>query len=91
MSHGTATARLAETHAGPDVGRQLAEVIEREIGREGWIRHRGHNTGVTLGQISWALTVAACVIAAILVLISGYVGYFAVLLAIAAAAAINLR
>ncbi len=46
---------------------------------------------MSLGQISWAATVAACVIAAILVLISGYVGYFAVLLAIAAAAAINLR
>jgi hypothetical protein len=46
---------------------------------------------VTLGQISWAATVAICVIAAVLVLISGYVGYFAVLLAIAAAAAINLR
>jgi hypothetical protein len=46
---------------------------------------------VTLGQISWAATVALCVIAAILVLVSGYVGYFAVLLAIAAAAAINLR
>jgi hypothetical protein len=46
---------------------------------------------VSLGQISWAATVALCVIAAILVLISGYVGYFAVLLAIAAAAAINLR
>jgi hypothetical protein len=46
---------------------------------------------VTLGQISWAATVAICVIAAILVLVSGYVGYFAVLLAIAAAAAINLR
>ena len=46
---------------------------------------------MTLGQISWAATVALCVIAAILVLVSGYVGYFAVLLAIAAAAAINLR
>ena len=46
---------------------------------------------MTLNQISWAATVAICVIAAILVLISGYVGYFAVLLAIAAAAAINLR
>jgi hypothetical protein len=46
---------------------------------------------VTLGQISWAVTVGICIVAAILVLISGYVGYFAVLLAIAAAAAINLR
>ena len=46
---------------------------------------------MSLGQISWAVTVAVCVIAAVLVLISGYIGYFAVLLAIAAAAAINLR
>jgi hypothetical protein len=46
---------------------------------------------VPLSQISWLLTVAICIIAAILVLINGYVGYFAVLLAVAAAAAINLR
>jgi hypothetical protein len=46
---------------------------------------------VTLGQISWAATVGICVIAAVLVLVNGYVGYFAVLLAVAAAAAINLR
>jgi hypothetical protein len=32
-----------------------------------------------------------CVIAAVLVLINGYVGYFAVLLAVGAAAAVNLR
>jgi hypothetical protein len=35
--------------------------------------------------------VAICIIAAILVLVNGYVGYFAVLLAVAGAAAINLR
>ena len=46
---------------------------------------------MTLGQISWAVTVAICVIAGVIVLFSGYVGYFAVLLSIAAAAAINLR
>jgi hypothetical protein len=46
---------------------------------------------VSLGQISWAATVAICVIAALLVLLNGYVGYFAVLLAVGAAAAINLR
>lgn len=44
-----------------------------------------------LGQIAWLVTVAICIVAAILVLINGYVGYFAVLLAVAAAAAINLR
>jgi hypothetical protein len=46
---------------------------------------------VPLSQISWLLTVAVCIIAAVLVLINGYVGYFAILLAVAAAAAINLR
>ncbi len=46
---------------------------------------------MTLGQISWAVTVALCIVAAVIVLLSGYVGYFAVLLSIAAAAAINLR
>ena len=46
---------------------------------------------MTLSQISWGATVAICVIAAVLVLLNGYVGYFAVLLAVAAAAAINLR
>ena len=44
-----------------------------------------------LSQISWLLTVAICIVAAIRVLLNGYVGYFAVLLAVAAAAAINLR
>jgi hypothetical protein len=46
---------------------------------------------VPLSQISWLLTVVVCIIAAVLVLLNGYVGYFAILLAVAAAAAINLR
>ena len=44
-----------------------------------------------LPQISWIVTVAICLIAAILLLINGYVGYFGVLLAVAAAAAVNIR
>jgi hypothetical protein len=46
---------------------------------------------VSLPQISWIVTVVLCIVAAILVLINGYVGYFAVFLAVAASAAINLR
>ena len=46
---------------------------------------------MSLPQISWAVTVAVCVIAAVLVLINGYLGYFGVLLAVALAAAVNLR
>ncbi len=44
-----------------------------------------------LVRISWLVTVAVFVIAAVLVFLSGYVGYFFVLLAVAAAAAVNLR
>jgi hypothetical protein len=46
---------------------------------------------VPLSRIAWMVTVAACVIAAVLVLINGYVGYFGVLLAVGLAAAVNLR
>jgi hypothetical protein len=46
---------------------------------------------VTLPQVSWLLTVVACLIAALLLLINGYVGYFGVLLAVGASAAVNLR
>ncbi len=44
-----------------------------------------------LSQISWLVTVAICVIAALLLLINGYLGYFGVLLAVGLAAAVNLR
>ena len=39
----------------------------------------------------WLLTVIGCVIAAVLLLVNGYVGYFGVLLAVGASAAVNLR
>jgi hypothetical protein len=46
---------------------------------------------VPLARISWLVTVAVCVVAALLLLLNGYVGYFGVLLAVGAAAAVNLR
>jgi len=48
------------------------------------------NTGVPLSRISWLVTVGICLIAALLLLVNGYVGYSGVLLAVGAAAAINL-
>jgi hypothetical protein len=45
---------------------------------------------MTLQRIAWATTVAICLVAALLVLLSGYSGYALVLLAVAASAAINL-
>ena len=44
-----------------------------------------------LSRIAWITTVAICVVAAVIVLIIGYVGYFFVLLAVGASAAVNLR
>ena len=46
---------------------------------------------MSLPRISWLVTVSVCVIAAVLLLIEGYVGYFGVVLAVGAAAAVNLR
>jgi hypothetical protein len=43
-----------------------------------------------LSRISWLVTVGICLIAALLLLVNGYVGYSGVLLAVGAAAAINV-
>jgi hypothetical protein len=45
---------------------------------------------VPLSKISWLVTVAICLIAAFLLLINCYLGYSGVLLAVGAAAALNL-
>ena len=44
-----------------------------------------------LSRIAWLTTVSACLILSLILLVSGYLGYAGVLLAIALAAAINLR
>ena len=44
-----------------------------------------------LQKIAWLVTVAICVIAALILLLSGYVGYAGVVFAVSLAAAINLR
>jgi len=46
---------------------------------------------VPLSRIAWLLTVAFCLIAFFLLLVSGYQGYAFVLLAVALSAGINLR
>jgi ABC-type Fe3+-siderophore transport system permease subunit len=49
------------------------------------------DTGVPLERIAWIVTVAICLVTALITLLSGYVGYAAVVFAIAGSAAINLR
>lgn len=46
---------------------------------------------MTLRQASWLSVVMVCLIVAVLLLVNGYTGYFGVLLAVGAAAAVNLR
>ena len=45
---------------------------------------------MSLARISWVVTVGICLIAAVLLLVNGYYGYSGVLLAVGAAAAVNL-
>jgi hypothetical protein len=51
----------------------------------------GENTRVPLSRIAWLTTVGSCLIGVVLLLLSGYVGYAGVVLAVACSAAINLR
>jgi hypothetical protein len=46
---------------------------------------------VELNRVAWIVTVVICLVAALLLLLSGYQGYAAVLVAIAVSAGINLR
>jgi hypothetical protein len=46
---------------------------------------------VPLSRIAWLVTVGVCLIAALVLLLSGYDGYAGVVLAVGVAAAINLR
>ena len=43
-----------------------------------------------LSRLAWLVTVGVCLVAALILLLSGYDGYAGVSLAVAAAAAINL-
>jgi len=52
--------------------------------------HHGQNSRVPLARISWIVTVCVCLLAAVLLLLNGYSGYAGVLVAVGAAAAVNL-
>lgn len=65
-------------------------VTARGSGQGSWAV--GENSRpVPLSRIAWLVTVAICVIATAILLLSGYDGYAGVVLAVALAAAINLR
>ena len=45
---------------------------------------------MTIGRIAWLVTALACLLAGVVLLISGYQGYAAVVVVVGASAAINL-
>jgi hypothetical protein len=49
------------------------------------------NGPVDLARIAWLVTVVASLVAALILIIQGYVGYAGVTFAVAISAAINLR
>jgi hypothetical protein len=55
------------------------------------IRGRGENTAVDLARIAWLATVLACLLAVLILVLEGYLGYAAVTLVVAFSAAINLK
>ncbi len=88
---GCDVATAVHQHGGPDVGGQLVEIAQRELGSKRRDRPplsrypRDSPPGFLAG------VVLICLVAALLLLINGYVGYFGILLAVAASAAVNLR
>ena len=67
-----------------------SSVTARGSGQGSWAV--GENSRpMPLSRIAWLVTVAICAIAAVILLLSGYDGYAGVVLAVALAAAINLR
>ncbi len=54
------------------------------------IHRDGENRRVNLGRIAWLLTVLACLVAVLILVLEGYYGYAGVTFAVAVSAAINL-
>jgi hypothetical protein len=87
-----------EHRGGAQVDGQRAEPCERR--RRGERAHRPgrgatvgaarDNARVTFARIAWLITVLACLLTCLALLLSGYQGYAAVIFAVGACAAINL-
>jgi hypothetical protein len=52
--------------------------------------HGGQNVGVDLARVAWSVTVFGCLIAIVVLVLEGYLGYAGVTLAVAISAAVNL-
>jgi hypothetical protein len=94
-------ARGVEHGRRAEVDRQGREPVQRAVGRQAGGAHGRtrdaavgpgrDNARVTFTRIAWLVTVLACIVTGVALLLSGYVGYAAVFGAVGACAAINLR
>ena len=73
-----AAARAETSSAGGDADAAQPSTATARIGR------------VNLGRIAWVLTVLACLVAVLILVLDGYYGYAGVTLAVAVSAAINI-
>jgi hypothetical protein len=97
---GTIFAALpAENHASAPFSSNLRESVPGKWGDAGaaTVLEGGQNTHmdveestVNLGRAAWLVTVAACLVAVLILILDGYYGYAGVTLAVAISAAINL-
>jgi len=55
------------------------------------IDDQDRQTTADLARVAWVVTVLACLIAVLILVLQGYLGYAGVTLAVALSAAINLR
>jgi hypothetical protein len=89
----------AENHATPPFSRNLRQSVTRvpPVGtpHSSWLLARMQRVDVeegtvNLGRLAWLITVVACLVAVLILILDGYYGYAGVTLAVAISAAINL-
>jgi hypothetical protein len=73
----------------PEIIRQVDEDEPGE-GERSNVGDDDQNTVVNLARLAWLVTVGACLIAVLILVLEGYFGYAAVTFAVAVAAGINL-
>lgn len=84
------TPRAAQPERPRESGSDARFLSPARAPRKGDDSAGGQNERVSLPRAAWLVTVAGFVIAALLLLANGYLGYFLVLLSVAFAAGVNL-
>jgi hypothetical protein len=76
--------------SGPDTRSAAQESRNFRISQQ-MIEDENQQRGADLARIGWLVTVLACLVTVLILVLQGYLGYAGVTLAVAISAAINLR